>query len=74
MMKLTVRTKNGSTESADNSSPRFPIERDMTKSSGGFHISNAGSAAAPRAKSGRRLAPLHLPCLVHKETETHHAV
>ncbi|KAL6975799.1 hypothetical protein U1Q18_024595 [Sarracenia purpurea var. burkii] len=68
----SVRSKNGSAESADYGSPRLPVERYVAEPRGGLHISDAGTAAAPPAYSGRRLAPTHLPLLVHQETEANH--
>ncbi|TKY48832.1 Notchless protein-like [Spatholobus suberectus] len=66
------RAKNGSTESANNGSPRFPIEGDIAKPGGRLHVGDAGSAAAAGANPRRRLAPPHLPPLVHQKTEAHH--
>jgi len=69
---VLVRAKNGSTESANNGSPRFPIEGNTAEPCGRLHVCNTGSASAAGADSGRRLAPLHLPPLVHQKAEAHH--
>ncbi|KAG4986256.1 hypothetical protein JHK84_034205 [Glycine max] len=68
----SVRLEHGSTESAHNSLPRFPIERNKAKSSLSNHVCHAGAAAAPRARPCHRLAPLHFLCLIHKKTKAHH--
>ena len=67
-----IRFKNRATESAHNSSPRFPVERNMTEPGGGLHIGDACSAAASRAKSGRRFAPPHLTSLIYQKAKAHH--
>jgi len=69
---VLVRAKNGSTESANNGSPRFPIERNTAEPGGSLHFGDTSSASAPGADPGRRLAPLHLPPLVHQKAEAHH--
>ncbi|BAT92511.1 hypothetical protein VIGAN_07124600 [Vigna angularis var. angularis] len=68
----SVRLESGSTKSANNSFPRFGVKWNVAKSGLCHHIRHAGSAAAPRARPRRRLAPLHLPPLIHQKTETHH--
>jgi len=68
----SVRFESGSTKSANNSFPRFGVKWNVAKSGLCHHIRHAGSAAAPRAGPRRRLAPLHLPPLIHQKTETHH--
>jgi len=68
----SVRLESGSTKSANNSFPRFGVKRNVAKSGLCHHIRHAGSAAAPRTRPRRRLAPPHLPPLIHQKTETHH--
>ena len=69
---VLVRAKNGSAESANDGSPGLPVEGDIGEPGGGLHVGDAGSAAAAGADPRRRLAPLHLPLLVHQKAEEHH--
>lgn len=69
---LSVSLENGSTKSANNSFPRFAVEGNIAKSRLCHHVCHAGTAAAPRAGSRRRLAPPHLPFLIHEKAEANH--
>ncbi|KAL4277898.1 hypothetical protein GQ457_03G006300 [Hibiscus cannabinus] len=71
-MDSTVGTKNGTTESADNCLPRFPVKRDVAEPGTSFHIGNTGPSTAPRAKPSGRLTFAHLLCLINQKTETYH--
>ena len=71
-MKLSVRFENSSTKSAYNSSPRFPIKRNVAKSRLGLHIGDACSAAAAGTNPGGRLATPNFPLLIHQKTEHYH--
>lgn len=73
-MNSSVSSKNSSTKGADYSFPRLPIKGHEAKSCGRLHVGHARSPTAARAYSGGRLASLHLPFLIHKKTEHHHAV
>lgn len=68
-----VRLEHGSTESAHDSLPRFAIERNIAKSGLSNHVCNTGTSAAPRARPGHRLAPLHFLRLIHQKTKANHA-
>lgn len=68
----SVSLENGSTKSANNSFPRFAVEGNIAKSRLCHHVCHAGTAAAPRAGSRRRLAPPHLPFLIHEKAEANH--
>jgi len=72
MDSVLVGAQNRSTESANNGSPGFPIEGNTAEPGGRLHLGNTGSASAPGADPGGRLAPLHLPLLVHQKAEAHH--
>ena len=61
----SVRSKNGTTESADDGPPGLPVEGHVAEPGGGLHVGHAGATTAPRARSRRRLAPPHLPRLIH---------
>ena len=74
MIGLMVRTKNSTTKSTHNGSPRFPVKGHAAKSGGGFHVRHTSSTAAPGACPRRRLAPPHLARLVHQETEAYHGL
>lgn len=67
-----VRTKNSSTKSANKCPPWFPVKRDIAKPRRRLHIRHTSSSATPWADPRRRLAPLHLPPLIHQETKEHH--
>ncbi|EOX99341.1 Uncharacterized protein TCM_007973 [Theobroma cacao] len=71
-MNSTVRSKNCSTKSTYNCSPRFPIKRHIAKPCRSFHISYTSSPTAPRAKPRRRFTSAHFPCLINEKAETYH--
>lgn len=72
VISLSVRLENCSTKSANNSFPRFAVERNTAKSRLCHHISNAGTTAAPGASTRRRFTPPYFPLLIHKKAETSH--
>ena len=72
MKRSSVRLEDSSAESAHNCLPRFPVERNETKPRSCDHIGDTCAAATPRAAAGHRLAPLHLPRLIHQKTEANH--
>ncbi|WVZ01714.1 hypothetical protein V8G54_022520 [Vigna mungo] len=63
----------GSLCHAHDSLPRFAIERNIAKSGLSNHVCHTGTSAAPRARPGHRLAPLHFLCLIHQKTKANHA-
>ena len=67
-----VSFEHGPTESTHDSFPRFPVKRNIAEPSGGLHIGDACSAAAPRTKPCCWLAPPHLTSLVHQKTKANH--
>lgn len=71
-MNSTVRSKNGSTKSADNCLPRFPVERHVAKPCTSFHISYTCPSATPRAKPCRRFTFAHFLRLINQKTEAYH--
>ncbi|KAG5551228.1 hypothetical protein RHGRI_009599 [Rhododendron griersonianum] len=70
---LSVRLKNGSTESTNNSFPRLPIKRDVAKPRRRPHVGHACATAAPRTGPRHRFAPPHRPLLIHQKAETNHS-
>lgn len=69
---IGIGLENSSTESADDSSPVFPVEGDVAEPCLTLNVRHACSTSAARADSGRRLTPPDPPLLIDQKAEKNH--